>query len=146
MEPSAVKSKLPIYHSSIDWDDLFSKFPVPDVFEQTVYKWPRDRVRAVQNDRFLEVVARGWQNEFYNRRWRAAGLEPGDLRGIDDIVKIPLFNSDDIKDDQQQNPPFGMIHGDGLGMLTRHPLKLHTSGGTTPVSRDRRFSARSIGR
>lgn len=135
----AVVSKLPIHQTSVDWDKLFSTFPVPDVFEQTVYKWPRDRIRALQNERFLEVVARGWQNEFYRHRWRAAGLEPGDIRGIDDIVKLPTFNSDDIKDDQQQNAPFGLIHGEGLGMLKRHPLKLQTSGGTTGTPRPTLF-------
>jgi phenylacetate-CoA ligase len=131
MEVSAVQSKLPIHQNSIDWDKLFAKFPVPDVFEKTVYKWPRERIRSLQNERFLEAVARGWQNEFYRHRWQAAGLEPGDIRSIDEARNIPTFNSDDIKDDQQQNPPFGLIHGQGLGMLSRHPLKLHTSGGTT---------------
>jgi phenylacetate-CoA ligase len=131
MEVSAVHSKLPILHHSIDWDTFFRKFPVPDVFEQTVYKWPRERFRALQNERFSEAVARGWQNEFYRRRWQAAGLEPGDIRSIDDADKLPTFNSDDIKDDQQENPPFGLIHGEGLRLLARHPLKLHTSGGTT---------------
>ena len=44
-------------------------------------------------------------------RWRAAGLEPGDIGGLDDIAKIPPFTSDDIKDDQRDHPPFGRIPG-----------------------------------
>jgi hypothetical protein len=32
-------SDLPIFHNSLDWNDLFAKYPVPDVFERTVYKW-----------------------------------------------------------------------------------------------------------
>ena len=54
----------------------------------------------------------GWQNEFYKRRWKAAGLEPGDIKSIDDIVKLPMFDSADIKKDQEENPPFGLINGD----------------------------------
>src|SRR5687768_3423702 len=106
-----MQSSLPIYHQSIDWDALYRNFPVPDVFEQTVYRWPRDRIRARQNERFLEVVRSGWTNEFYRRRWTDAGLEPGDIRSLDDIAKLPTFSSADIKSDQAEHPPFGLIHG-----------------------------------
>ena len=126
-----MRSALPIYQQSIDWDDLYRKFPVPDVFEQTVFRWPRDRIRALQNDRFLEVVKTGWDNEFYRRRWEAAGLERGDIRSLDDITKIPIFQSSDIKDDQARNPPFGLIHGDVHEYLQHRPVKGQTSGGTT---------------
>ena len=129
------ETSLPLYHRSIDWDALYRDYPVPDVFERTVYKWSADRVRALQNERFLACMERGWSNEFYVRRWRAAGLEPGDIQGIDDSAKLPTFNSDDIKQDQEENPPFGTIHGPGLGYLQDTPLKLQTSGGTTGTPR-----------
>ena len=98
MRSISAHSTLPIYHDSIDWDELFAKFPVPDVFEKTVYRWPRDRIRQLQNDRFLEVMATGWTNEFYRNRWSAAGIEPGDVRSLDDIAKLPTFSSEDVKD------------------------------------------------
>jgi phenylacetate-CoA ligase len=135
MRSHAAHSTLPIYHDSIDWDELFAKFPVPDVFEQTVYRWPRDRVRQLQNERFLEVMQTGWTNEFYRMRWSAAGIEPGDIRSLDDIGKLPTFSSEDIKEDQARHPPFGHIHGDVRGRLQHHPLKAQTSGGTTGKAR-----------
>jgi len=135
MRSHAAHSSLPIYHDSIDWDSLYQKFPVPDVFEQTVFRWPHERVRQLQEERFLEVVKTGWTNEFYQQRWRAAGIEPGDIQGLDDITKLPTFSSDDIKDDQARNPPFGLIHGDIRGRLRRDPLKAQTSGGTTGKAR-----------
>jgi phenylacetate-CoA ligase len=135
MRSNAAKSSLPIYHDAIDWDDLYAKFPVPDVFERTVFRWPRERIRALQNERFLEVMATGWRNEFYRRRWLAAGIVPEDIRGLDDIAKLPTFSSEDIKNDQAENPPFGQIHGDVKGMLRHLPLKAQTSGGTTGKAR-----------
>jgi phenylacetate-CoA ligase len=135
MDTHSAHSILPNYHTSIDWEALYRKFPVPDVFERTVYKWPAERVRALQNERFLEVMQVGWKNEFYRRRWTAAGISPEDIRSIDDIVALPLFSSEDIKNDQAENPPFGLIHGSGLGYLQKHPLKLQTSGGTTGKAR-----------
>jgi phenylacetate-CoA ligase len=131
----AAHSSLPIYHDSIDWDELFAKWPVPDVFERTVYRLPRERVRAIQNERFLEVMKTGWANEFYRRRWTAAGLQPGDIKSLDDITKLPTFSSEDIKNDQLQNPPFGLIHGNVRERLQREPLKAQTSGGTTGKAR-----------
>jgi phenylacetate-CoA ligase len=135
MQSHAAHSNLPIYHDAIDWESLYQKFPVPDVFERTVFRWPRERVRRLQEERFREVVATGWTNEFYKQRWRAAGLEPGDIRGLDDITKLPTFSSEDIKDDQARHPPFGLIHGDIRGRLRRDPLKAQTSGGTTGKAR-----------
>ncbi len=135
MHSRAANSSLPIYHDAIDWDDLYAKFPVPDVFERTVYKWSPERIRKLQNERFLEVVKTGWKNEFYRRLWGAAGIEPGDIKSLDDITKLPTFSSADIKDDQAQNPPFGLIHGDVHAQMQRHPLKAQTSGGTTGKAR-----------
>ena len=84
----AIRSELPIYHQSLDWNDLFSTYPVPDVFEKTVFRWPRERLRQFQNKQFLKLMEVGWRNEFYSRRWKAAGLTPGDIRSIDDIAKF----------------------------------------------------------
>lgn len=124
-------SKLPIYHDSIDWKQLHRDYPVPDVYAETIYKWPADRLRELQSERFLKTVALGWKNPFYKQRWQAAGLEPGDIKSIDDSHKIPTYNSDDVKHDQLANPPFGTFHDLDHARRAGAPLKMQTSGGTT---------------
>ena len=57
-------STLPAYRYAVDWDAFYERFPLPDVFERTVFRWPAERVRALQNERFLEVMEAGWQNPF----------------------------------------------------------------------------------
>jgi phenylacetate-CoA ligase len=89
-------STLPTYHHSIDWDALYKRYPVPDVFANTRWKWSADQIRAFQNEQFLDLMKTGWQNGFYQRRWKAAGLEPGDIRSIKDITRLPTFESDYI--------------------------------------------------
>ncbi|MDP6344056.1 MAG: AMP-binding protein [Alphaproteobacteria bacterium] len=136
MTDAPMASRLPLYHNAIDWDGFWRDYPVPDVFAETVFKWPMERIRELQERRFREMLAVGWGNGFYAERWRRAGLEPGDIGGLDDIGKLPTFNSDDIKDSQQAAPPYGAITGidrrlDGA----RQPLKLQTSGGTTGKAR-----------
>ena len=134
------RSTLPVYHASVDWPALFERYPLPDVFERTVYRWPSDRLREMQNRRFMDVVSLGWRNEFYRKRWSDGGLVPADVRSIDDASKIPVFTSEDIKGDQQEYPPFGSIHGPSSDYANQ-PIKLQTSGGTTGKPRPTLFGA-----
>src|SRR3954465_263230 len=124
------ETSLPLYHRAIDWNALYRDYPVPDVYERTIYKWPAERVRMLQNDRFLALVNVGWANPFYRSLWGKAGLKPGDIRSLDDLAKLPTFNSDDIKNDQAEHPPFGTLPG--YGNLREHlrtmPSRLQSSG------------------
>jgi phenylacetate-CoA ligase len=137
---STARSELPIYQNSIDWDRLFSTYPVPDVFEKTVFRWSRDELRAFQNKRFAGLMERGWSNEFYRKRWTAAGLQPGDIKSLDDIRKLPTYTSEDVKTDQHDHPPFGDFHGDWRSLIHNTPIKVQTSGGTTGKPRATLYS------
>jgi phenylacetate-CoA ligase len=132
-----IGTKLPVSRYTMDWDAFYERFPPADVFMDTVFKWPAERVRALQNKRFLETMEIGWKNPFYQALWKKAGIEPGDIRSLDDIGKLPTFNSDDIKDDQQAHPPYGLLPGaDVRQALHKTPMKLQTSGGTTGKPRN----------
>ncbi len=135
-----MQSSLPIYHTSIDWDAFFAKWQVPDVFERDRFRWPRDRLRAFQNERFMELMEVGWNNRFYRAHWSAAGVRPEHIRSIDDIARLPAYTSDDVKRDQQEHPPFGHFHGDPLHLQPPVPLKIQTSGGTTGKPRATLYS------
>jgi len=135
-------TKLPLYRKALDWDALDAEYPPADVWYDTIFRWPADRVRALQNERFLATIGHGWKNPWFGARWRAAGLEPGDIRSIDDIVKLPTYTSDDIKDDQRDLPPYGLIPGIGRDDIGSMPLKVQTSGGTTGKPRATLHSAR----
>ena len=140
MSVSDLQSRLPLYQTQLNWNELWSAYPVPDVFTQTVFTWSRDRIRALQNQRFLETVERGWKNPFYRERWSRAGLEEADIASLDDIAKLPTYNSEDVKTDQQEHAPFGRLHNLAAGDLAKTPIKVHTSGGTTGKPRAILFS------
>lgn len=126
-------SRLPLYRNAMDWDGFYQRFPVPDVFVDTVYRHSPERIRALQNERFMELMQVGWKNPFYQRLWKKAGIAPGDIRSLDDITRLPTYNSDDLKNDQQEHAPFGVLPGYSSlkEHLARTPTKLQTSGGTT---------------
>jgi phenylacetate-CoA ligase len=129
-------TKLPVYRTAIDWNEFYAAYPPPDVWYDTIFKWPRERVRALQNERFLALVKHAWSNAFYKDFWGKAGLEPGDIRSLDDIVKLPLYSSEEIKDDIKAYPPFGRYNGVNPDEALAHtPLKMQTSGGTTGMPR-----------
>lgn len=142
LEQETAKSRLPLYIHSVDWDVFFRETPPPDVWAETMFKWSRDEIRAYQNVHFLERVKEGWSNAFYKRLWGKAGLEAGDIRSLDDIDRLPIFNSEDVKRSQEEHPPFGEVVGiDAHDYAKDHPLRVITSGGTTGTPRPTLFGA-----
>jgi len=137
-----MKTSLPLYRNALDWDALAEEYPPADVWYETVFRWPADRMRAVQEEKFRRTMEIGWKNPWFSARWRAAGIEPGDIRSLDDIVKLPVYTSDDIKDDQRDHAPYGLIPGLGAADIGRIPLKVQTSGGTTGKPRATMHSPR----
>lgn len=131
-------TSLPIYQQQVDWTWLFKEYPVPDVFEETVWRWPLGRVEELQSRRAIETVQRGWNNEFYRELWTQHGVDQGDVQSLEDLSRLPTFTSDDIKKNQEAHPPFGTIQGVEVATANL-PLKVQTSGGTTGKPRPTLF-------
>lgn len=125
----------PRYSKSLDFDALEKEYPPPPEFFQSVYRMPRPALRALQEKRFLKLIARGWEIPFFKKRWTAAGLQPGDIRSLDDITKIPPYTVHDTRESIEAFPPFGDFMGIEIGGKNAQPLVLHTSGGTTGMPR-----------
>lgn len=66
----------------------------------------QDERAAVQGRRLAEVVKRVYENvEFYRKKMKETGVEPGDIREIGDIVKLPFTTKEDLR----ENYPFGLL-------------------------------------
>jgi phenylacetate-CoA ligase len=123
--------KLPNYFRTVDFEEIFRRHPLPDDFLTGMYRWPHERVRQHQEDRFREILEVAWDNPFYRRRWSDAGVEPGDIRGLDDLHKLPVVTVHDFKQAIDEDPPFGAHQGVTPSHAAVEPLKLQSSGGTT---------------
>lgn len=132
---SMTPDEIPYYCRSVDWDRFIEDYPPPPHFARTVGTYSAEQIKDVQNRRFMDRVAEAWRIPFYRKRWSAVGLESGDIRSIDDIDRIPTFNSDDLKEAIESFPPFGDHHPFGREALGRMPLKIQTSSGTTGMPR-----------
>jgi phenylacetate-CoA ligase len=127
---------LPLRQYALDWDQFFAESPPPDVWYETMFRWSRDELRAFQNRMFMKRIAQGWKHPFYRKLWGDAGIGEGDIRSLDDIEKLPIFDSEDVKESIAANPPFGQVCGIDVAEFSKHtPLKIQTSGGTTGMPR-----------
>jgi phenylacetate-CoA ligase len=133
---------IPRYHQSLDFDALWREFPpAPDYFAST-YRLSRDQLDELQQERFLRQMQRAWQIPFYQRRWSAAGMEPGDIRGIADLRLIPPFSVHDMRASVINNPAWSEYVGIDPNQHEPLPLILQTSGGTTGLPRPMIFTPR----
>ncbi len=132
------------YWQQVDWESLMRDYPPPPLFEKTTGRLSADEMRALQNDRFMARMAEAWKVPFYRDRWTEAGLEPGDVRSLDDIERIPAFTSDDLKEAIEAAPPFGSHQPVTADDLAERPIRILTSGGTTGLPRVTLFDQHSM--
>ncbi|RZF66023.1 phenylacetate--CoA ligase family protein [Sphingomonas populi] len=120
----------PSYFESFDARQMLADYPVGDAFVARYTGMSRDELFALQNQRFLTLMRRGWQIPFYQRLWGAKGIEPGDIRSLEDIVLLPVYDKSDLMASVAAHPPFG----DFAGLAddpARPPVIFHTTSGTT---------------
>ena len=84
---------------------------------------PRDRIRELQSRRLAEQVRFVWDNvPYYRRKMEEKGVTPDDIRGIEDITKLPFLKKDDLRDS----------YPDGLrGVPVKDCVRIHSTSGTT---------------
>lgn len=107
-------------------------YPIGNAFMRRFKGMSRDELRSIQNERFLKVLTFAWKVPFYRRLWGDAGIEPSDIRGLDEIAKLPTFSKSDLMDSAEKYPPIGDYHGleaheDG----PRPQVVIQTTSGTT---------------
>lgn len=66
----------------------------------------RDEMSVLQGKKLVNLVDRVYNNvDFYNKKMKNLGVEPGDIKGIEDITKLPFTTKEDLRD----NYPFGLL-------------------------------------
>ncbi|MCP2091749.1 UNVERIFIED_ORG: phenylacetate-CoA ligase [Paraburkholderia sediminicola] len=133
-------SDVPRYYEHLDFKRLWEEFPTAGEYEESVYRMSADELTALKELRFKVQVARAWEIPFYQRHWSNAGLGKGDINGLEDLPKVPLFSVHDLRDSIERNPPWGDLLG--LDLEKPMPLVVQTSGGTTGLPRAMVYSPR----
>ncbi len=96
------------------------------IWNETIECASREELRKIQSQRLIDTVQRVYHAvPAYRRRMQETGLVPADIRGIDDIVKLPFTTKQDLRD----NYPFGMF-----SVPLSEIVRIHASSGTTGKS------------
>ncbi|HZU68913.1 MAG TPA: phenylacetate--CoA ligase [Ktedonobacteraceae bacterium] len=88
-----------------------------------VETWPREKLRQLQDERLRQMIR--YVNErmpFYREMFNNSGIQPGDIRSVDDLPRLPFTRKQDLKD----HYPFGL-----LAVPREQIIRIHASSGTT---------------
>ena len=92
-------------------------------WDPSIEKMPLKDLKALQERRLRALVHLAYEySPFYRRRFKEAGINPWDIRGLEDLTKLPFTKKQDLRD----NYPFGMF-----AVPTSQIVRFHASSGTT---------------
>ncbi len=93
------------------------------IWNETKECMSRDEMTVLQSARLVKTVDRVYHNvPYYRNKMQQLGIEPGDIREISDINKLPFTTKDDLRD----NYPFGLF-----AVPQSEIVRVHASSGTT---------------
>lgn len=82
-----------------------------------------DKLQEMQSSRLVKQVQYVYDHvKFYHDRMDEAGISPSDIKGIEDVAKLPFITKDDLRDQY----PYGM-----LGVPLKDCVRIQSTSGTT---------------
>lgn len=92
-------------------------------WEEEIETLPRVGLESIQLKRLQSLVAKVYNTvEPYRQKMIEAGVQPGDIKELQDLQKLPFTSKEDLRD----NYPFGMFT-----MGLEDIVRVHASSGTT---------------
>jgi phenylacetate-CoA ligase len=83
----------------------------------------REQLTKLQSERLSTMVERLYYNvPFYRKQFQKNGIEPGDIKSVDQLRQLPFTTKQDLRD----NYPFGLF-----AVPAADVVRLHASSGTT---------------
>lgn len=82
-----------------------------------------EKLRELQDERLVKQVKHVWDNvPYYRKRMEEKGVTPDDIKGIDDLHKLPFLSKADLRDAY----PYGL-----LAAPLKDCVRIHSTSGTT---------------
>ena len=70
-------------HQDQDWKEQYR--------DERIERMSRDEMSALQSERLVKQVKNVYEHvSFYKKKMDDLGVEPGDIKGIEDITKLPF--------------------------------------------------------
>ena len=92
-------------------------------YQKEIETMPLDEMRALQSEKLVKQVKRVYENvKYYRDLMDAKGVTPDDIKGIEDLHKLPFLTKSDLRDAY----PYGL-----LGTDLKNCVRIHSTSGTT---------------
>ncbi|MBQ0014102.1 MAG: phenylacetate--CoA ligase [Oscillospiraceae bacterium] len=94
-----------------------------NMWQNSIETMPRDELKKLQSERLVAQVKRSYDNvECFRNRMDEVGLGPEDIKGIEDLHKLPFSYKKDLRDYY----PYGLF-----AVPMSEVKRVHASSGTT---------------
>lgn len=92
-------------------------------YQQKYECMSEDELKKLQGERLAAQFRHVYENvEYYRNRCKEAGVTPDDIRGLEDLDKIPFTSKNDLR----ETYPYGLF-----AVPMKDVVRLHASSGTT---------------
>ncbi|MCR4655502.1 MAG: phenylacetate--CoA ligase [Lachnospiraceae bacterium] len=92
-------------------------------YQQEIETAPREKILEIQNEKIVRQVKYVYDNvEYYRKLMDEKGVSPEDIKGVEDIKKLPFLSKDDLREAY----PYGL-----LGTDLKNCVRIHSTSGTT---------------
>lgn len=83
----------------------------------------REQILAWQNERLVKQVRNVWDNvPYYRKKMEEKGVTPDDIKGVDDLHKLPFVTKDDLREAY----PYGLV-----ARPLKDCVRIQSTSGTT---------------
>ncbi len=88
---------------------------------------PSDQFKMEQEKLNLQIQYVYANSKFYQNKFKAAGLTADDIKGIEDLERLPFTTKSELRESQKNEPPFG----DFLAAPANSIQRVHRTSGAT---------------
>ena len=101
----------------------------------------RDELAALQSDKLRVAVRYMYERSpLFRGKCAEKGLEPGDVRGIEDLSSLPTTAKEDMSRDLDERPPWGTYTAVDDELWMTSGWQLFQTSGTTSAARPFRYT------
>lgn len=92
-------------------------------YQPEIETMPVEEIKALQSERLVKQVKHVWDNvPYYRKKMEEKGVTPDDIKGIEDLHKLPFLTKDDLREAY----PYGL-----LGKSLKDCVRIQSTSGTT---------------
>ncbi|MBR0173063.1 MAG: phenylacetate--CoA ligase [Lachnospiraceae bacterium] len=92
-------------------------------YQKEIETASREEIKALQDDRLVKQIRHVWDNvPYYRKKMEEKGVTPDDVKGVDDLYKLPFLSKADLRDAY----PYGL-----LAVPLSECVRIQSTSGTT---------------